>query len=232
MASKKKNHKRALQEGATVQLQREDGETLRGVVMRIEDDLLDVVVRARVEQGELLRLSRTVQNDARYTAVIEVVESGTGRSRVRLVGDWQRIQMREYVRVSVFGIPLDVRRDEELETMSQREARLRRLRAVEEDERPSRLLDLSGGGLRFESRERFSEGENVEFDFTLPETGPLHLRGEIVRVLAVAEANEDAGEPEGFNQYGVRFLSVAESDRVKIMTWVFGEQAARFRESK
>ncbi len=39
-------------------------------------------------------------------------------------------------------------------------------------------------------------------------------------------------DPAHMNQYGVRFLEMEESVRVKIMTWVFAEQARRFHESK
>lgn len=223
---------RALREGEAVRLDRESGETLHGLVLRAEGDVLDVVVRARVHPGELLHLSRAIRDDARYAVLIEVLEAGPGRSRVRLVGDWQRVQMREFVRVSVFGVPLEVERDQPGETRSERELRLERLRAERREERPARLLDLSGGGLRFESHGRFELGESIELAFSLPETGPLVVRGEVVRVHAAPEPAEASTEPPGSSQYGVRFERVDESMRVKIMTWVFREQASRFRQSK
>jgi hypothetical protein len=230
--SSTRNHGRRLREGDAVQLERENGETLHGVVVQVKDDGVDVVLRGPIRAGEVLSVSQTVRDDARYTAVMEVVEAGPGRSRVRLVGDWKRVQMRQFVRVSVYGIRMDVRRDQpENESERDRDLRLQRHRQQQQaEERPPRLLDLSAGGLRFESRHEYQRGELVEIQFSLPQTGPLTVRGEIVRAQIAPEAA--TGQEQGASQYGLRFLGMDESVRVKIMTWVFAEQARRFREAK
>lgn len=225
---------RKLRDGDAVLLQRENGERLKGLVVDVDEDAVDVVVRGNIGPGELLQVSRPVADDARYEALMEVVGTAPGRSRVRLVGDWQRVQMREFVRVSVYGIEMSVTAEapRDAEDLGPRE-RLRRRRAEPaSDERPPRLLDLSAGGLRFESRELFEPGDTVALEFSLPSKGPVSVRGDVVRASLAPEPAPGAGGARGAHQYGVRFLHMDESVRVKIMGWVFAEQARRFRESK
>ncbi|HKJ24719.1 MAG TPA: PilZ domain-containing protein, partial [Myxococcota bacterium] len=88
-----------------------------------------------------------------------------------------------------------------------------------------RLLDLSAGGLRFESQAEHATGDVLELHFNLPQGGPVTVRGEALRV--VGRRTEDTGP----RQYGLRFCDLDESVRVKIMTWVFAEQSRRFRDS-
>lgn len=222
---------RRLRDGDAVSLMRETGERLRGVVVGVEDDAVDVVLRGQIADGELLQVSRTIPDDARYEGMMEVVQAAPGRSRVRLVGDWQRIQMREFVRVSVYGIPMNVE-GEDREALGPRE-RLKQHRSEGPlAYRPPRLLDLSAGGLRFESREEFRDGEALDLEFSLPSSGPISVRGEVVRVRLAPEPAEGAEAASGPHQYGIRFFALEESTRVKIMAWVFSEQARRFRESK
>jgi hypothetical protein len=191
-----------LHAGDAVALERESGDWMKGVVVAVEEDGIDVVVDGSIVEGELLSVSRTVRDDARYTAVMEVVDAAPGRSRVRLVGEWKRVQMRRSVRVSVFDGCLDVGGDD-----------------------GGRLLDLSAGGLRFESEQEHAPGDVLDLHLQLPQTGPVSVRGEVVRVIG--RRTEDSGP----RQYGVRFCGLDEAVRVKIMTWVFAEQARRFRDS-
>jgi len=215
LKSKKPEHRRdRLRPGDAVELERENGDWMKGVVVLAQADGIDVVVDGAILEGEILSVSRTVRDDARYTAVMEVVDAGPGRSRVRLVGDWKRVQMREFVRVAVLGVRLNV------EPKTGPQAPDGQPRVAE------RLVDLSAGGLRFESMARFGAGDLVEVEFSLPQTGPVSVRGEVIRV--VGRRNEDTGP----RQYGIRFFGIEESTRVKIMTWVFAEQARRFRSTK
>ena len=115
------------------------------------------------------------------------------------MGDWKRVQMRQFVRVSVFGVRVAVH--------GQREPA-----PANADSRAPRLLDLSAGGLCFESSESYATGEVVDLDFALPHGGPITIRGEIIRVAG--RRNDDTGP----NQYGIRFCGVGEAVRVKIMT--------------
>ncbi|NNL65543.1 MAG: hypothetical protein HKP30_04815 [Myxococcales bacterium] len=224
--SSHQNHARGLREGDAVDLQRESGDKLHGVVVRVESDGVDVVVRGPILEGEVLSVSRTVRDDARYTAVMEVIGAAPGRSRVRMVGDWRRVQMRQFVRVAVYGIRMDVRREEPLpEAAPGRDEKL--TRHQNRDERPPRLLDLSAGGLRFESREAFDCDEPLEVEFSLPQAGPVVVRGVVVR--APERKQQDEAQP---SEYGLRFLAMDEATRVRIMTWVFAEQARRFRETR
>jgi hypothetical protein len=198
-----------LRAGDAVALERENGDWMKGVVVLVEDDGIDVVVDGEILAGEVFSVSCAVRNDARYSAVMEVVDAGPGRSRVRLVEDWERVQMRESVRVAVLGLHMDVQGN-------------RAGRASQPVD--ARLLDLSAGGLRFESTASFARGDVVEIRFHLAQAGPVRIRGEILR--AAGRRSEDSGSC----QYGVRFCGFDEATRVKIMTWVFAEQARRFRD--
>lgn len=229
------NKRRKLRDGDAVLLQRESGERLKGLVVGIDDEAVDVVLRGDIGPGELLQISRSVRDDARYEALMEVVRTAPGRSRVRLVGDWQRVQMREFVRVSVYGIPMEVLAEELCDSGGGEDPRERLLRHRDEapvDDRPPLLLDLSAGGLRFESRETLRLGDTLTLEFSLPSKGPVSVRGEVVRASLAPEPADDSRDTKGPNQYGVRFLHMDESVRVKIMGWVFSEQARRFRVAK
>lgn len=200
-----------LRAGDTLAFERESGEWMKGVVVLVEDDGVDVVVDGEIREGETLSATRTVRDDARYVTAMEVVSTGPGRSRVRVVGDWQRVQMREHVRVSVFGVRMHVGSGD------------RTCPGDAFDNRLPRLVDLSAGGLSFESNNVYSTGEVLDLEFSLPQGGPLTVRGEVVRIMG--RRNEDSGPC----RYGVRYCGISEATRVKIMTWVFAEQSRRFR---
>jgi len=225
--SESRSGAKRLRGGDAVLLKREGGQTLHAVVTGVDDGLIDVVVRAEVHEGELRQMSCTVPDDARYIASVEVVETGRGRSRVRLAGAWRRVQLREFVRVAIYGVEIDVTHEDPAadEAPCEQTRRLQRIQeGLEGTARKPRLVDLSAGGLRFESNRRYAEGEKVSVGFHLPHAGAVEARGEIVRAV------EADGDQRLQNQYGVRFSDVPESTRVRIMTWVFAEQARRFRE--
>jgi hypothetical protein len=192
-----------LRAGDAVALEREGGDWMKGAVVSVDADGIDVVVDGALVEGETLSVSRTVRDDARYTAVMEVVDAAPGRSRVRLVGDWRRVQLRRSVRIGVPDIRVRV-----------------------EGGGGGPLVDLSAGGLRFESHGHYDTGDVLDLTFHLPQSGPVAVRGEVVRV--VGRRNEDAGS----RQYGVRFCGIDEAVRVKLMTWVLTEQSRRFRDSR
>jgi len=193
-----------LHAGDTVALERENGDWMKGAVVAAADDGIHIVVDGPIREGERLSVSRTVRDDARYSAVIEVLDAGPGRSRIRLVGEWKRVQMREAVRVSLL---------DPVHTNVAGAA-------------GGRLVDLSAGGLRFESDTDHATGDVLELQLDLPQAGPVAVRGEVVRV--VGRRNGDQRP----RQYGVRFFGVDETVRVKLMTWVFAQQARRFRGSR
>jgi hypothetical protein len=218
-----------LRGGDTVHLRRQDGQVLRGVVTSVEDEAIDMVVRSEIREGERLQLSCTIPDDARYTVTVEVLETGRGRSRVRLASAWRRVQLRDFVRVAVYGVEVEVVREDPSaeEASSEKARRLQRIQqGLEGAVRKPRLVDVSAGGLRFESNASYREGEKVTVGFHLPHSGAVEARGEIVRAV------EADGDHRLQNQYGVRFCDVPEATQVRIMTWVFAEQARRFREVK
>ncbi len=80
------------------------------------------------------------------------------------------------------------------------------------------LVNISGCGMRFPTKERFQVGDKLEVTLELP-MSPGHLIklcGEVVHIL----------EPDGRGPYqtAIKFLSVSESDRERIVRYTLDRQ--------
>lgn len=88
------------------------------------------------------------------------------------------------------------------------EVACRRYGALSETWRPVTLIDLSAGGLAFESEELFETGEPVEIRIRLPSArAPLQMRAQVVR-----------GDPEGPGRCrcAVEFVEIAPDQQAEI----------------
>jgi len=79
-------------------------------------------------------------------------------------------------------------------------------------------LDISGGGIRFETSEHLPEGTVLDLNIELSGTGKVSALGKVVR--AVASGNK------GKNTYviGVQFMIIEEKERDKIIRYIFDKQ--------
>lgn len=89
---------------------------------------------------------------------------------------------------------------------------------AEELELVPAMVNISGCGMRFPTKERFQVGDMLEVTLELPMT-PHHLirlSGEVVHIL----------EPDGLGPYqtAIKFLTVSESDRERIVRYTLDRQ--------
>jgi len=95
-------------------------------------------------------------------------QNASGSLRINLSGDVERIQRREFVRVSAH---LDVT-----------------IRGVDEDiGGETTTLDVSGSGLRITDPWRLPLGTDVRVELQLPDGGPLRALGRVVRAGAAED---------------------------------------------
>lgn len=84
------------------------------------------------------------------------------------------------------------------------------------------FVNISGCGMRFPTKERFQVGDQIEVSVELPVT-PNHLIrmvGEVVHVLEIPEH----GESQRSYQTAVRFISVNDTDRERIVRYTLQRQ--------
>lgn len=86
-------------------------------------------------------------------------------------------------------------------------------------------VNISGGGLCFEARERFQENECLELRLILPPFVPIRSAVEVIRV-------EPAGggtDRDGVHLVAVRFTSISTEDRERVIRHILRLQAERIR---
>lgn len=84
------------------------------------------------------------------------------------------------------------------------------------------FVNISGCGMRFPTKERFQVGDQIEVSVELPMT-PNHvirMVGEVVHVLEIPEH----GESQPSYQTAVRFISVNDTDRERIVRYTLQRQ--------
>ncbi len=194
------------------------------------DEELEVVLKdgIGIAAGDTVSILRMVSEDARYRSLAEVDATSSDRVQLNRLDAWKRVQERDDVRVTTHGIRVEVVRKSGADGAAPRSrsaARLRRLqRNLEGRHRVPTLVDLSAGGARFETSDSHDPDERLELGFELPEAAPVRVGARVVRV-------EDADDPRRLaHRVAVTFEDLDEDVRTRILTWVFAEQARRFRE--
>ncbi|MDH7479551.1 MAG: PilZ domain-containing protein [Syntrophomonadaceae bacterium] len=87
----------------------------------------------------------------------------------------------------------------------------------EPDYQEAQTIDLSAGGLMFNSQQKFRHGEELKLRLNLP-GGGLELRARVVRA-------EEASSPERrCYQVGLEFIDIRERQRDRIMRFAFEQQ--------
>ncbi len=117
-----------------------------------------------------------------------------------------QVQKREFFRIDV-AIALRYQR------LDSPEANLREVRAQ---------VNLSGGGIRFPSRERFKVEEKIGLEIHLPETPEDRICcvGHVVRVF---------DENEGSKAVALQFVEIEAKDRDHLIAFCFSEQRKALR---
>lgn len=177
------------------------------------EDVYDniVIVAAPIEQGTLVPIrldtelnieykdtSAKSQGRYRAPAIVETRQRGqVATISLRLVGEWQKIQDRQFVRVDVFiEATYALVLDDEVQGI-----------------RTCIVRNLSGGGLWMDAEEELCEGDFIWICLPL-EQETIQTYGEIVRKR----------ETETGFGYGVSFINLPESERKTVIRYVYQRQ--------
>lgn len=175
-----------------------------------------------IERGQPLLVESPVANDARYVNQATVAAASEQTFALQFEPNWERVQQRAFVRVSARGVRLRIVRvsavpatpegadspaDEWVLTDSSHD-----------------LLDISAGGLRFETDDDYEPEEEVICHFELPGSLCYVLPGRIVRPYTTDTLV--AAKPG----VAVEFVGLDEINRSLLLRWIYGEQARRHRE--
>ncbi len=173
-----------------------------------------------IERGETMIVESPVPNDARYVTRASVIASSDETFALRLEPIWERVQQRAFVRISVHGLPVRVVR---LATPPRADDEP----AVENfDDAVHELMDVSAGGIRFESSDEYEPEEDVVCHFELPGSLCFVLPARIVR------SPEDLTRSSSKPSVAVEFTRLDESNRSQLLRWVYSEQVRRHRTNK
>ena len=173
-----------------------------------------------IRRGETLIVESPVPNDARYVTRATVMASSPGTFALKLDPLWERVQQRAFVRIAAHGLTV----------------RVVRLAPPMPGEKGNRdevsadsvypLLDISAGGIRFESAGEYEPEEDVICHFELPGSLCFVLPARIVR------SPESPSPILEKPSVGVEFIGLDENNRSQLLRWVYREQVRRHREDE
>jgi len=110
-----------------------------------------------------------------------------------------RIQRRDYFRLDIDGI-VDLHQEKKDGSTNKKEVK---------------LVDVSGGGLQIKTKLNFEKGNEIKISFKRLLNLDDLIKGKIVRKTK---------ENFEVNKYGVEFIDISNSDREKIIQWIFNLQ--------
>ena len=90
------------------------------------------------------------------------------------------------------------------------------------------MVDISGGGARFISKDRYPKGSNIQFAFTLFVNGKLTEYKLLGRVLYSEELASRAGSFE----HRIQFINIMNDERESIIKFIFEEERKIRRREK
>ena len=83
------------------------------------------------------------------------------------------------------------------------------------------LIDLSGGGLSFETNKAINPGDEIVLLLSIGERTPLSLIGQVVRV-----------EGEATRTVSIKFIGIRDGQRDRIVSWILNNQRNVIQEEK
>ncbi|NPV28226.1 MAG: hypothetical protein HPY58_00950 [Firmicutes bacterium] len=199
-----------------VEIQLRDSSYAGSYPSRVEEIFPDkIVFAAPLKKGTLIPLRKgdtiTVNywgQTGSYSFTTRVIKTQVQQVPVIIAErprEVTRIQRRNYLRIPV-ALPLTFSILEDLEHAARSEI----FRAE--------TVDLSGGGVMIKSPVKLSKDEYLEIELTLPRKGTINLVGRVVRTQ---ETKDQGGL---FYLVGIDFVVIDESDRDRIIAFVFERQ--------
>jgi hypothetical protein len=177
---------------------------------------------APLGRGEMLMVEYPVPKDARYIAHARIEACSDRTFGLRIDETWERAQQREFVRISTHGLLVRVVPAAAESPGPGEDA------TTETDDIASQiypLLDISAGGIRFESDAEFGEGDPVVCHFELPGSECFVLPSRIVRTL------HEPGRVRSKLEIAVEFEGLLEAQRSELLRWVYREQVKRHHDA-
>jgi Tfp pilus assembly protein PilZ len=155
--------------------------------------------------GDRVLILRSIAGDARYRTACEVASLVASKVAFEELGEWQRVQARDSVRIVIPSTPIEAQ-----------------LRDSKSDSFEMTMLDLSNGGLMAESAEKLECGDEIDCRFQLSESDDeLNLRARVVRRSA------SSTHPKTRHCIAVEFLKMPDSVEASLTRWVFREEIRR-----
>lgn len=179
-----------------------------------------------LQPGEALLVESAVAGAARFATRAKVSAKSDQTFALKLEPLWERVQQREFVRISAHGLQVRVLRSESgfppvSDGYDSQEG-------VEDDPRSALdtvhdLLDVSAGGIRFQAEGDWEPGDEMICHFELP--------GSLCFVLAarVARLPRPPDSQPGKPTVAVEFIGIDETTRSQLLRWVYREQVRRHK---
>lgn len=178
-------------------------------VAQVRHGLIWVSGLEKPESGERVFMECRLRNDAIYRALGRVEFVPPQSWALRRIGEWERVQRREHVRVAPRGLDMELTHDEDDTGIAS-----------------FPVLDLSCGGARLRTTgvaaEDLTPGTLVRCRFDLPDAGWFELRAQVIRAQP-PESDEKPGSA------ALRFLDLSSDVESELTRWVLREQARMAR---
>ena len=178
-------------------------EPMTGSFYEADDKSLKLRVReCPFRRGDVLQLKVKIRDDARYVLSASMRSFNEGTLILEPLGEWARIQEREYFRIRTGRVPAEMTRQASNRTDDDKRAK-------------SFLYDISGGGAMVETQLKLEIGETVTIRFELPGSTQMTIKCTVLRVSDLTHRRRRAG---------LRFNSATADERAEILRWVFSKQ--------
>ena len=198
--------------------QNREGERPKTHVSQVENKLNDnkIVIHVPISYGQLIEMAQGVEYKfmfftdkglIRFTGVVEkqMEEEGFALLVIKLIGEGERIQRRDFFRFSCI-LPLKFSLLDNL-TMTE----------VDEDEVFQGIIkDIGGGGVCFLTNESIDENSTIKLVIKL-EDSILVAIGEVIQKHYFPKSNYRY-------QYRVGFIGIHPAEQEKIVQFIFNEQ--------
>ncbi len=189
-------------------------DTVTTRVESIDEDLIwfDAVGQP-LEIGQVVFLERCINASARTLRPMEVEVHSPTLLALRAIGDWHQVQERNFVRVSARSLPLEIVDRESGEVVPD-----------------TVMVDISAGGLCFETRAELSRDKHYLCRFDLGEGERFSIEARIVRVKA-----NSAQRRKHLSRVAAEYSAIFEEQRAQITSWVYRQETrlySRVRDRK
>lgn len=168
-----------------------------------------------VEDGDHVTLEYRVVEKGRYLTNASVDVQSSDDISIKCAGEWRWVQDRDFVRISTHGIDVTL-------PASVEEGEVAKHRSSSGEGSHCEMLDMSAGGFRFETGNKFEVDREFICHFELPGQSCYVLPARVVRVQRNPHHKK-------LFWVGVEFRGIDEEHRSELIRWINREQIRRHR---